>query len=69
MIDGKASMDGVWKALGEPLRFSEIGVAEANWDGRCDAADFERRKQDETFVIHRFSYCGLVSLNQSQVTS
>ena len=42
MVDGKASMDGIWKALGELLSYSEIGVAEAEWDGRYDAADCER---------------------------
>ena len=29
-LDGKASMDGIWKALGELFLCSEIGVAEAD---------------------------------------
>jgi hypothetical protein len=62
-LDGKASMDGIWKALGELFLCTEIGVAEADYDGRYDAADCGRYKQDETFVIHRFCHCGLVSLN------
>jgi hypothetical protein len=30
LLDGKASMDGIWKALGELSLCSEIGVTEAD---------------------------------------
>ena len=46
-------MDGIWKALGELLVCSDIGVAGADMDGRYDAADCERCQQDEAFVVLR----------------
>ncbi len=65
LIDGKASVDGVWKALGELLLCSGIGVSrvtETDQDGRYDATDCERYKQDEAFIIHRFYHCSPVAL-------
>ena len=48
-------MDGIWKALGEVLSFSGIDVTETDHrDGRYDATDCERYKQDETFVLGGF---------------
>ena len=45
-------MNGIWKALGGLLLGLKIGVAEADLDGRYDATDCKRYKQDEAFVIH-----------------
>ena len=51
MVDGKASVVGVRKALGEFLLCSGIGVAETDRDGRYDTRDCEQYKPDEAFVI------------------
>ena len=66
-IDGKASVDGIWKALGELLPFSGTAVAESDQDLRYDATDGKRYKQDEAFAIHPLYHCGLVVLKLSQV--
>jgi len=55
-------VDGIWKAMGELLLCSGTGVAEADQDGRYDATDCERYKQDEAFVINRFYHRGPVVL-------
>ena len=41
LVDGKASTDGVLKALGMLLPRSEIHVAQAHHDDRWDSADSE----------------------------
>ena len=61
-IDGKASVDGIWKAFGEFLPCSEIGVVKTDRDHRYDARDCERYKQDEVLVINQFYYCSPVIL-------
>ncbi len=48
--------------MGELLLCSGTGVAEADQDGRYDATDCERYKQDEAFVINRFYHRGPVVL-------
>ena len=55
-------MDDIWKALGELLPCSGIGITEVDQDCRYNATDFKRYKQDEAFVINRFYHCGRVVL-------
>ncbi|KAH9061192.1 hypothetical protein EDB87DRAFT_1576541 [Lactarius vividus] len=51
MNDGKASMDGIWRALGTLSPRSRIALEESDQGARYDAINCERHKQDQAFVI------------------
>ncbi len=55
-----------WTASGRlwvSILCSGFDVAETDEDGRYDATDCNRYKQDEAFVIDLFYHCGPVALN------
>ena len=52
VLDGKASMDSIRKALGMLSPCSLVDAIQADHDDRCDAANGKLYKPDETFVIN-----------------